>query len=55
MIGIAFMVYQNTLLGIDIYSVGFVLLIVAVGMTLWSMMIYLRAAWPFILLDEKNP
>ena len=55
MIGIAFMVYQSSLLGIDIYSVGFVFLIVAAGMTLWSMMIYLRAAWPFILLDEKSP
>jgi CDP-diacylglycerol--glycerol-3-phosphate 3-phosphatidyltransferase/cardiolipin synthase len=55
MIGIAFMVYHSPLFGIDIYSVGFVLLVVAAGMTLWSMMIYLRAAWPFILLDEKSP
>ena len=28
------------------YAVGFVLLIVAAGLTLWSMFVYLRAAWP---------
>ena len=55
MFGIAFMVYHSSLLGIDIYGVGFVLLIAAAGMTLWSMMIYLRAAWPFILIDAKSP
>ncbi len=51
MFGIAFMVFHNSLLGIDIYVVGFVLLVAAAGMTLWSMMIYLRAAWPFIAID----
>ncbi len=51
MFGIAFMVFQSSLLGIDIYVVGFVLLVAAAGMTLWSMMIYLRAAWPFIAID----
>ncbi len=55
MFGIAFMVYHSSLFGIDIYGLGFVLLVAAAGMTLWSMMIYLRAAWPFILLDEKSP
>jgi CDP-diacylglycerol--glycerol-3-phosphate 3-phosphatidyltransferase len=52
MFGIAFMVYQNELLGIDIYALGFVLLVGAAGMTIWSMMIYLRAAWPFIMADD---
>ncbi len=46
MFGIAFMVYKEPLFGIDIYIVGFILLLLAVGMTLWSMFIYLRAAWP---------
>jgi CDP-diacylglycerol--glycerol-3-phosphate 3-phosphatidyltransferase len=49
MFGIAFMVYQNTFMGIDIYGIGFILLIVAAGMTVWSMMTYLLAAWPFII------
>jgi CDP-diacylglycerol--glycerol-3-phosphate 3-phosphatidyltransferase len=46
MFGIAFMVYQEPILGIDIYNLGFVLLLAAVGLTLWSMFLYLRAAWP---------
>jgi CDP-diacylglycerol--glycerol-3-phosphate 3-phosphatidyltransferase/cardiolipin synthase len=48
MFGIGFMVYQNELLGLDIYSIGFWLLVIAAGMTIWSMVIYLRAAWPAI-------
>jgi len=46
MFGIAFMVYQRDLFGIEIYDVGYFLLVAAAGMTLWSMIIYLRAAWP---------
>ena len=46
MFGIAFMVYKEPLFGIDIYNVGFVLLLAAVALTLWSMFLYLRAAWP---------
>ena len=46
MFGIAFMVYQRDMLGLEIYDVGFILLLAAAGMTLWSMIIYLRAAWP---------
>ena len=46
MFGIAFMVYQSPLLGLDIYPIGYWLLIIASVMTLWSMMVYLRAAWP---------
>jgi CDP-diacylglycerol--glycerol-3-phosphate 3-phosphatidyltransferase/cardiolipin synthase len=54
MFGIAFMVYQNDLLGIPIYKVGFVLLVAAAVMTIWSMFIYLRAAWPFIMADSEG-
>ena len=46
MFGIAFMVYREPLFGVDTYNLGFVLLLGAAGMTLWSMFIYLRAAWP---------
>ena len=54
MFGIAFMVYHNTLFGIPIYTVGFVLLVLAAIMTIWSMVIYLRAAWPFIINDQDE-
>ena len=52
MFGIAFMVYEEPILGIDIYSAGFLLLLAAVGMTLWSMFVYLRAAWPAMQHDK---
>ncbi len=52
MFGIGFMVYENELLGFDIYGIGFSLLVIAAGMTIWSMFVYLRAAWPFIVSDQ---
>lgn len=54
MFGIAFMVYKLPFFGIDVYAVGFVLLVAAAGMTIWSMVIYLKAAWPFILQDGET-
>lgn len=48
MFGIGFMVYERDLVGIPIYTVGYALMLIAVGMTLWSMVVYLRAAWPAI-------
>jgi CDP-diacylglycerol--glycerol-3-phosphate 3-phosphatidyltransferase len=46
MFGIAFMVYQHRLFGVDIYVIGYYLLLIAAVMTLYSMFVYLRAAWP---------
>ena len=54
MFGIAFMVYHNDLFGIPIYTVGFVLLVAAAVMTIWSMFFYLKAAWPFIMADQDD-
>jgi CDP-diacylglycerol--glycerol-3-phosphate 3-phosphatidyltransferase/cardiolipin synthase len=54
MFGIGFMVYQNEFLGFDIYGIGFVLLMIAAGMTIWSMFVYLRAAWPFIIAGANS-
>lgn len=48
MFGIAFMVWEEPLLGIDIYKVGYILLIAAAIMTIYSMFVYLRAAWPYM-------
>jgi len=52
MFGIAFMVYKNPMFGVDMYKLGFVLLVLAAIMTIWSMIVYLRAAWPFIISDQ---
>ena len=48
MFGIGFMVFKEHFFGLNIYEIGFALLVVAAVMTIWSMLIYLRAAWPFI-------
>ena len=54
MFGIAFMVYKVPLFGLDMYTAGFVLLVIAAGLTIWSMFIYLKAAWPFIMSDQDD-
>ena len=54
MFGIAFMVYKVPMFGIDMYRLGFVLLVLAAIMTIWSMIVYLRAAWPFIVDDQAR-
>lgn len=46
MCGIGFMVYKETVLGFDVYAIGFSFLLLSAGMTLWSMFKYLEAAWP---------
>ena len=53
MFGIGFMVWELPVYGIPIYTIGFVLLVLAAIMTIWSMMVYLRAAWPFIMADSE--
>jgi len=46
MLAITFMLYRIPISEAPVYEIGVVLLIVAAGLTLWSMFVYLRAAWP---------
>jgi len=46
MFGIGFMLFEQPAFGLPIYSIGVGLLIIAAGLTLWSMTDYLKAAWP---------
>jgi CDP-diacylglycerol--glycerol-3-phosphate 3-phosphatidyltransferase len=46
MTGLSLMMYRNDLLGLPIYRIGVVLLVIASVLTLWSMVAYMRAAWP---------
>lgn len=46
MVGIGMMLFQYPLFGLPIYELGVVLLLAASAVTLWSMIDYLRAAWP---------
>lgn len=46
MIAIVFLLYRGPLFGIDVYTLGLALLYLAAVLTLWSMFVYLHAAWP---------
>ncbi len=46
MIALLLMIARESWLGLPIYSIGVVALYVAAALTLWSMILYLRAAWP---------
>ena len=52
MIAIVLLLYQDDLWGIPIYITGFVLLYVAAVLTIWSMFVYVRAAWPNLTDDR---
>jgi len=45
-IGISFMLYRERLFTLPSYRIGEWLVYVAAALTLWSMIDYLRAAWP---------
>jgi CDP-diacylglycerol--glycerol-3-phosphate 3-phosphatidyltransferase len=46
MIAIILLILRDDLFGLPLYNLGMVLLYLAAGLTLWSMFLYLRAAWP---------
>lgn len=46
MTAIFLLIYNQDILGLPIETIGYVLLYVAAILTLWSMMVYIRAAWP---------
>ncbi len=44
--GLSMMLFHHPLFGIAIYKLGVVLTAIAAVLTLWSMILYLRLAWP---------
>lgn len=52
MVGIPMMLWRDDLLGLPIYRIGLYLTMAAAVLTLWSMISYLRSAWP-VLSAEK--
>lgn len=44
--GLSMMLFNHRLFGIPIYKLGVVLTAIAAVLTLWSMILYLRLAWP---------
>lgn len=53
--GITLMLYESPGVEQPIYEIGFVLLLVAAGITLWSMFDYLKAAWPLLSSGKMPP
>jgi CDP-diacylglycerol--glycerol-3-phosphate 3-phosphatidyltransferase/cardiolipin synthase len=53
MIGLGCMLFWHEFLGVPVYEIGLALLIVAAGITLWSMVGYIRAAWPRLAEREQ--
>jgi phosphatidylglycerophosphate synthase len=45
-VGLSFLLYRQNLLDLPIYKLGLVLTGIAVVLTLWSMFLYLKLAWP---------
>ncbi len=54
MLAIPFLLYQQPLLGVPVFAIGEILLYLAAGLTLWSMVVYLKAAWPD-LVQPRGP
>ena len=48
MVGLSMMLYRWDILGMPIYRIGLYLTVLAAILTLWSMVAYLRAAWPVL-------
>lgn len=50
-VALLLLLYRHPLLGVPTYAMGLVLIYVAAGLTLWSMLVYLRAAWRSVDLE----
>lgn len=54
MAAILLMLYKNPIFGVPAFRVGEILLYVAAVLTLWSMGVYLRAAWPILMRGQQS-
>ena len=55
MFAIPFLVYQYDIGAFPTAEIGFILIWIAAILTLWSMLIYLKAAWPILKsIDDKS-
>ena len=52
-VAIVVLLYQHESAGLKLFHVGEALLVIAAGLTIWSGLDYLRAAWPSLREEEK--
>ncbi|MGB5833139.1 MAG: CDP-diacylglycerol--glycerol-3-phosphate 3-phosphatidyltransferase [Thiohalocapsa sp.] len=53
MIAIVLLILHEPVFGIPVLPIGLILLYVAAALTLWSMVLYMRAAWPSLTADPN--
>ncbi len=51
MVAIVLLILREDVWGLPVYTIGYVLIYLAAILTLWSMVVYLRAAWPSLMGD----
>src|SRR3569832_329750 len=49
MVALVLLLYRDPIAGLPVMTMGLALLYLAAGLTLWSMVVYLRAAWPMLM------
>ncbi len=54
MIAIPFLLWRDPFWGLPIFQIGEILLYVAATLTLWSMLSYLKAAWPNLIAPHQS-
>lgn len=52
MFAIGFLLWEHDIFFFPIYFIGYLLLLMAAALTLYSMYIYLRAAWPYMITED---
>ncbi|MEY6431571.1 CDP-diacylglycerol--glycerol-3-phosphate 3-phosphatidyltransferase [Thioalkalicoccus limnaeus] len=55
MVAITLLLLRDSIGGVPTHSIGMVLLYIAAALTLWSMLVYLRAAWPILSAPGEPP
>lgn len=55
MTAISLLLYEHDLFGMPVALIGELLLYLAAALTLWSMWVYLRAAWPVMSRTDRQP
>ncbi|ESQ15155.1 MAG: CDP-diacylglycerol--glycerol-3-phosphate 3-phosphatidyltransferase [Thiohalocapsa sp. PB-PSB1] len=54
MVSIVLLILHHPVIGIPVLPIGLALIYVAAALTLWSMLLYLRAAWPSLTADPNQ-
>ncbi len=53
MIALFMLLYREDILGLPTMALGIIMLYIAAALTLWSMIVYIRAAWPILLANNE--